>query len=107
MTSAKLTWVKSSYSGSQGGNCVEAAADNRGRVLVRDTRDRNGAVLTVPAALWRRFAADVKGGGIPRLSASDRIASFTGAPAGAPVLRFLVTLPRRPLLAASGWNGRG
>lgn len=65
MTSGKLTWVKSSYSGSQGGNCVEAAADKCGRVLVRDTEDRAGAVLAVPAELWRRFAADVKEGSIP------------------------------------------
>jgi Domain of unknown function (DUF397) len=37
MISGNLTWVTSSYSGSQGGNCVEAAADKRGRVLIRDT----------------------------------------------------------------------
>lgn len=65
MTSGNLTWIKSSYSGSQGGNCVEAAADKSGRVLVRDTKNREGAVLAVPAALWRKFAADVKAGSAP------------------------------------------
>jgi hypothetical protein len=65
MISGTLTWVTSSYSGSQGGNCVETAADKRGRVLIRDTKDRDGAVLAVPAALWRRFAAGVKDGSIP------------------------------------------
>lgn len=65
MTSGNLTWIRSSYSGSQGGNCVEAAADESGRVLIRDTKNREGAVLTVPAALWRKFAAEVKAGAAP------------------------------------------
>ena len=94
MTS-NLTWVKSSYSGSQGGNCVEAAADNRGGVLVRDTKDRDVAVLTIPAALWRRFAADVKDGSIPRLSASNRVASSTGG------------VGKRPRFRARGAPGGG
>jgi hypothetical protein len=63
MTNADLTWVKSSYSGSQGGNCVEAAADPRGRrTLVRDTKNRDGIVLGFGAATWRRFASEVKTG---------------------------------------------
>src|SRR5436189_209108 len=52
--------VKSSYSGSQGGNCVEAAADGVGRVLVRDTKDRGGAVLEFRASRWREFSASLK-----------------------------------------------
>ena len=59
MTSA-LIWVKSSYSGSQGGNCVEVAADTQGEVFVRDTKDRKGAVLDFRAAPWRQFAAEIK-----------------------------------------------
>jgi hypothetical protein len=55
-----LAWVKSSYSGSQGGNCVEAAADGIGRVLVRDTKDRGGAVLEFRASRWRDFSASLK-----------------------------------------------
>jgi Domain of unknown function (DUF397) len=62
MANGTLIWVKSSYSGSQGGNCVEVAANMTGRVLVRDTKDREGAVLGFPAAPWRRFAAEVKAG---------------------------------------------
>lgn len=62
MANGTLTWVKSSYSGSQGGNCVEVAANVRGKVLVRDTKDRAGAVLGIPEAPWRRFAAEVKAG---------------------------------------------
>jgi hypothetical protein len=49
-----LTWRKSSYSGSGGGQCVEAA-NSAGSVLVRDTANRAGAVLSVPADAWRRF----------------------------------------------------
>ncbi len=60
MTSRNLTWVKSSYSGSQGGNCVEAAADGRGAILIRDTQNRGGAVLQFGAAPWKRFATTLR-----------------------------------------------
>jgi hypothetical protein len=62
MINNSLTWVKSSYSGSQGGNCIEVAADRRGQVLVRDTKDREGAVLGFREAPWRRFATEIKAG---------------------------------------------
>jgi hypothetical protein len=29
-------------------------------ILVRDTTDRDGATLSVPAAAWQRFAAALK-----------------------------------------------
>lgn len=57
-----LTWVKSSYSGSQGGNCVEVAADAPDDVLVRDTKDRGGPVLEFRAVQWHRFATEIKTG---------------------------------------------
>jgi hypothetical protein len=53
-----VTWRKSSYSGSNGGQCVEVAA--LGRVLVRDTEDRAGVVLEFGPAAWREFAAKVR-----------------------------------------------
>jgi len=62
MTTSRLDWIKSSYSGSQGGNCVETAADGRGAILVRDTQDRAGAMLTFPASPWRQFADSLKVG---------------------------------------------
>ena len=49
-------WRKSSYSDGNGGNCVETASAG-GVVLVRDTKHRDGAVLTIPAGAWRRFLA--------------------------------------------------
>ena len=59
MSSDNTRWRKSSYSGGQGGNCVEVADYGR-RVLVRDTKDRQGSVLTFSAQAWRRFAGQVK-----------------------------------------------
>ncbi len=47
-------WRKSSYSGTNGGDCVEAA-DMGGRILVRDTTDRGGVVLSISRSVWIRF----------------------------------------------------
>jgi hypothetical protein len=54
-----VSWRKSSFSGNNGGNCVEAGSVP-GRVLVRDTQDRAGAVLQFSADAWRVFAEQVK-----------------------------------------------
>jgi hypothetical protein len=53
-------WRKSSRS-SYNGNCVEAGNGPAG-VLVRDTADREGAVLSFPAGAWTRFLARTTGG---------------------------------------------
>ncbi|WP_329027505.1 DUF397 domain-containing protein [Streptomyces sp. NBC_00690] len=50
------TWKKSSYSDSQGGSCVETAAQ-AGQVGIRDSKDRNGPVVVVPANTWSTFVA--------------------------------------------------
>ncbi|MFB4305547.1 DUF397 domain-containing protein [Actinomadura sp. GTD37] len=47
-----VTWRKSSHSGSSGGQCVELAATSGG-VAVRDSKDRDGAVLLVPRPILR------------------------------------------------------
>jgi hypothetical protein len=52
-------WRKSSYSGANGGECIEVAAEDDG-VMVRDSKDRSGHVLAVPAAAWRVFVAAVR-----------------------------------------------
>ncbi|MFI7242702.1 DUF397 domain-containing protein [Streptomyces qinglanensis] len=49
-----LPWFKSSYSGSDGGNCVEVA-QAPATVYVRDSKDRRGPVLSVPPAQWAAF----------------------------------------------------
>lgn len=52
------TWRTSSYSGTNG-NCVEVGG-TAGAVWVRDTKDRNGAGLSVPAEAWATFTASLK-----------------------------------------------
>ena len=52
------TWRKSSYSGSNGGECVEVATART--VLVRDTTDRSGPMLTFTAEAWRAFTATIR-----------------------------------------------
>ena len=51
-------WRKSSYSGSNGGECVEVASAEA--VVVRDTSDRNGPMLAITAAAWAAFTATIK-----------------------------------------------
>ena len=52
-------WRKSSFSGANGGSCVETASGG-GVVLVRDTTDREGGTLSVTAEAGRAFARDLK-----------------------------------------------
>ena len=54
-----LIWRKSSYSGNNGGQCVEVAA--RGVVLVRDSKNPHGPVLEVNPEMWRKFIRHLKG----------------------------------------------
>lgn len=55
-------WRKSSYSGHNGGNCVEVADNLPGGIAVRDSKDPSGPVLTFTPAEWRAFVAGVRGG---------------------------------------------
>ncbi len=52
-------WRKSSHSG--GSNCVEVAIDGP-TVLVRDSKDPDGAVLRFAGDQWRAFVTSVKDG---------------------------------------------
>jgi Domain of unknown function (DUF397) len=54
-----MNWRKSKYSSDNGGNCVEVA-DSGNRVLIRDTQNRDGAILRFTADAWRKFADRVK-----------------------------------------------
>lgn len=56
----ELAWVKSSYSGAEGGECVEIAAAIT-RVHVRDSKRAGGPVLTVGPGAWVGFIALVTG----------------------------------------------
>jgi hypothetical protein len=53
-------WRKSSYSSGNGTNCVEAGVAEPGRVVVRDTADRDGGVLTFAAGAWQSFADSLR-----------------------------------------------
>jgi hypothetical protein len=64
MDLTRALWRKSSYSSGNGGNCVEIAVNLPGVVAVRDSKDPGGPVLTLTAARWRSFAADVRTGGL-------------------------------------------
>ena len=54
-----MDWRKSSYSGANGGNCVEVA-DTTQAIMVRDTTNRDGVVLNVSAEAWQTFTASIK-----------------------------------------------
>ena len=54
------TWRKASYSANDNTECVEAGVTARGHILVRDTTNRNGAVLDIPADAWDRFTGSLK-----------------------------------------------
>jgi cobalamin biosynthesis protein CobT len=51
------SWRKSSYSGDNGGECIEVAA--AADVLVRDTTDRSGPVLIFTTSAWRTFTSTI------------------------------------------------
>jgi len=60
MTSNDNRWRKASYSGGEGGNCVEIGEDANS-VLVRDTKQAGtGPVLKFSADAWRKLVARVK-----------------------------------------------
>ncbi|MFJ8540681.1 DUF397 domain-containing protein [Streptomyces sp. NPDC093586] len=58
---AALTgWRKSSYSGSEGGSCLEVLDDHPVGVPVRDSKVPEGPALVFSSAGWASFVAGVK-----------------------------------------------
>ncbi|MGR8008701.1 DUF397 domain-containing protein [Streptomyces hypolithicus] len=55
-------WRKSSYSNSDGGQCVEVSDGFIDVVPVRDSKSPNGPVLTFAASGWTSFVSAVKDG---------------------------------------------
>ncbi|WP_416980495.1 DUF397 domain-containing protein [Streptomyces sp. T028] len=51
---AELHWIRSSYSGGAGGECVEVAACPQ-TIHVRDSKDTARRGLAVDAAAWTAF----------------------------------------------------
>jgi hypothetical protein len=52
-------WRKSSHSGSQSGECVEAAGQGD-MVAVRDSKDPGGPMITLYAATWHSLLNHIK-----------------------------------------------
>jgi hypothetical protein len=61
MDRLNVVWRKSSYSGANGGNCVEVA-DGPGAVLVRDSKNPDGPRLAFVPAAWQAFAESLRAG---------------------------------------------
>jgi Domain of unknown function (DUF397) len=59
-------WRKSSFSGGNGGNCVEVARNLPGIVAVRDSKDREGPALVFTPQQWRAFLDGVRTGEFSR-----------------------------------------
>ena len=55
------SWRKSTYSGSNGGACVEVGIAGSA-VAVRDSKDSEGPRLAFAANVWQVFTEDVKAG---------------------------------------------
>ncbi|MFF8655671.1 DUF397 domain-containing protein [Streptomyces huasconensis] len=56
LSPSALSWFKSSYSGGNTTECVEAAFVPRG-VLIRDSKQTGGPHLLVSSSAWARFIA--------------------------------------------------
>ncbi|MBL1080978.1 DUF397 domain-containing protein [Streptomyces actinomycinicus] len=54
---AGLTWRKSSYSGDQGGNCIEVADTPCATLAIRDSKNPAGPILTVGPATFTTFVS--------------------------------------------------
>lgn len=59
MEGISADWRKSTFSGTNGGQCVEVGTAAVG-VVVRDTTDRAGASLAFPAGAWRALLSEVR-----------------------------------------------
>ncbi|GIJ75894.1 protein of unknown function [Micromonospora phaseoli] len=60
---AELTgarWRTSTRSSTNGGNCVEVADNLLGTIAVRDSKDRDGAVLIFGPAAWHAFVQSTR-----------------------------------------------
>ncbi|WP_405688498.1 DUF397 domain-containing protein [Streptomyces sp. NBC_00057] len=53
-------WRKSSYSNSNGGECVEIADAFPGIIPVRDSKHPTGPALLIPTSAWNDFIASLK-----------------------------------------------
>jgi hypothetical protein len=64
-------WIKSSFSGPTGGNCVEVAFLADGQVAVRNSRQADGPALVFTGAEWDAFLSGARGGEFDREAAAS------------------------------------
>ncbi|MET8159499.1 DUF397 domain-containing protein [Sphaerisporangium sp. NPDC005289] len=60
-------WRKSTYSGGNGGQCVEVAANLAGVVAVRDSKVFDGPEVLLSPLGWRSFVSSLKAGSFATL----------------------------------------
>ena len=60
-STSQRSWRTSSYTGANGGNCVEVGHAGH-LIAVRDTKDRTGPELAFSTTAWQQFAAAAKSG---------------------------------------------
>jgi hypothetical protein len=60
MDLTRAEWRKSSYSGGNGGTCVEVARNLPNVVAVRDSKNPHGPVLIIGRAEWASFVARLR-----------------------------------------------
>ncbi|MET8061938.1 DUF397 domain-containing protein [Streptomyces microflavus] len=53
-------WRSSSYSNSNGGECVEISDDFPGLIPVRDSKNPDGPALVLQAPAWDAFISSIK-----------------------------------------------
>ncbi|MFB8211404.1 DUF397 domain-containing protein [Streptomyces sp. NPDC056010] len=53
-------WRRSSYSNTNGGECVEISDDFPGVIPVRDSKNPSGPSLVVNSAAWGEFVSSLK-----------------------------------------------
>ena len=58
----RAQWRKSSFSGGNGGNCVEVASNLPGIIAVRDSKDPDGPALTFAPEAWDTFTTAIRHG---------------------------------------------
>jgi hypothetical protein len=59
-------WRKSTYSGDNGGGCVEVSIAGVGTVAVRDSKNVAGPELEFTGQTWARFVQGIKNGEFDR-----------------------------------------
>ncbi|MGW2623010.1 DUF397 domain-containing protein [Micromonospora taraxaci] len=63
MDMTEALWRTATRSSNNGGDCVEVADNLPGRVLVRDSKDRDGGTLAFASAAWSSFVDGVRRSG--------------------------------------------